>query len=148
MQVAVFMHDVKSHAPLDPNGKPVPRNQAACYVFDSMADAEQFCAEKVAAIEHLHCEIYDHRGKIYPLREFTHARHAHRIPNRASAIRMIVIAWLLLAISPVLFFWDYKHDGTLVVPTVVAFACIVTAGRLLYWGHSELSHAKQNQAKS
>ena len=148
-QVVVFCNDVKSHATLDPEGnRPAPGAPAVCYVFDSLAEAERFCEERVGRIEHLMCEVYDRRGKIYPLRSFVHSHHAHRIPNRASARRMIAIAWLLIAITPLMFWIDYRHEGTLIVPTVVGFACLMTGLRLLYWAYGELEHVKQNEEKT
>jgi hypothetical protein len=147
-QVAVFLCDVKTHVQLDLEGRvPVHGTPSVCYVFDSMPEAEAFCRDRADRVENILCEIYDQRGKILPLRTFTHVRYAGRVPNRASARRMIRIAWLLVVISPLLFWIDYHHDGTLIVPTVVGFACIVTALRLLYWGHSELGHATQDDAK-
>ena len=145
-QVAVFLRDARSEVEVDPQGVPVPRGSpSVCYVFDTLAEAEQFCEENVAKVEHLWCEIYDRRGKIYPIRSYMSRRHSHRLPNRRSALRMIVIAWLLIAITPVFFWIDYRKDGTLIVPTVVAFACFVTGLRLLYWGHSELDHLRREK---
>src|SRR5215212_9931592 len=83
-QVAVFLRDIRTEVELDPQGNSVSRETPpSCYVFDSMEDAEAFCREKVEQIPRMSCEIYDRRGKIYPLRTFTHTTHAQRLPNRA-----------------------------------------------------------------
>jgi hypothetical protein len=145
-QVAVFLRDAKSEVEVDPGGRPLPRGSpSVCYVFETLAEAERFCQERVSNVEHLLCDIYDRRGKIYPIRSYTSRKHMHRVPNRGSALRMIGIAWILIVVTPLMFWIDYRKDGTLVVPTVVGFACFVTALRLLYWGHSELDHLKHEK---
>jgi hypothetical protein len=147
-QVAVFLRDVKREIELDLEGNPFRKGSASVvYVFDSLIEAEEFCRQKVEEIDHLLCEIYDGRGKLIdPIRTFISPAHAHRVPNRRSAMRMIAMAWLLIAISPVLFWIDYRRDGVLIVPTVVGFACIVTAMRLLYWGHGDLARVRDSES--
>ena len=144
----MFLRHVKTEVEVDWDGNSVGKSAPVCYTFDSLEEAERFCQKKVEHVEALLCEIYDRRGKIYPLRSFTHSRHAHRLPNRASAWRKILIAVLLLMIAPALFWLDYRRDGMLIVPTVVGFACIVTAGRLIGWASGEFDRARENETKS
>ena len=148
-QVAVFLRDANSEVEVNPQGAPVPRGApSVCYVFDTLAEAERFCEERVVSVEHLWCEIYDRRGKIFPIRSYTSRRHAHRLPNRRSALRMIAIAWVLVAVTPLCFWIDYRKDGMRIVPTVVGFACFVTALRMLYWGYSELDRLKRQKIEA
>jgi hypothetical protein len=148
-QFAVFLRDADIRVALDPAGQPIPASTpAVCYCFESLADAETFCNLKIAACQRMLCEIYDRRGKaIDPIRVLTHPSRAHHLPNRRSAHRKILIAWLLLAIAPFFFWFDYRHDGALIFPTLVGFACFLTWARLLWWGHSELTIARQRETQ-
>ncbi len=69
-QYAVFLRDADTRVALDPAGQSIPANvPAVCYCFESLADAETFCNQKIAACERMLCEIYDRRGKaIDPIR--------------------------------------------------------------------------------
>jgi hypothetical protein len=49
---------------------------------------------------------------------------------------------MLLIFAPPLFWWDYRHRGTLVVPTLFGFACIITCARLMWWGCEELAEVR------
>jgi hypothetical protein len=152
-QYAVFLSDVSTGGELDLDGGGVaPNAGAACYVFDSFAEAEAFCGELVGRHERMVCEIYDSRGKaVPPLRVVTHPKAAGRpggrMGGRRSALWKIRIAWLLLAVAPPLFWLDYRSRGLLVVPTVVGFACIVTCVRLLWWGYGELEELKRGRGE-
>ncbi len=108
-------------------------------MFDTLAEAEVFGREKVDEHPQIFCEIYDHRGKaVDPIRAFTHPSRAHHLPNRRSARRKLIAAWLVLAVSAPLYWIDWRHEFLLVFPSVVGSACVVTWIRLLYWGYSEL----------
>jgi hypothetical protein len=115
-------------------------------VFDSLAEAEAFCGGLTRRHERMLCEIYDRRGKaVPPLRVVTHPKSAGQVLNRRSALRKIRIGWGLLAVSPALFWLDYRSRGVLVVPTVVGFACVVSCLRLLWWGHAELDEIRHRE---
>ena len=144
-QLAVFLRDVKTQMELGLDGKEISAGApGVCYVFDSLAEAEQFCTERITQFERMQCEIYDRRGKLLdPIRTFVNPRYQRHLPTRRSARVKILIGVLLLAVvAPALFWLDWWKGGSLIVPSAVAIACVATAVRLLDWGYTELASLK------
>jgi hypothetical protein len=69
---------------LDADGKPHSNPEAtACFVFDRLDAARQFCEAKVLALPHMRCEIYDAEGLAHPpLMVIVHPESATQRRNR------------------------------------------------------------------
>ena len=66
-QFAVFHSDLATDVEKTPEGRYLqPGEDSICLVFDSLAEAEAYCATRVEAIPNLRCDIYDHTGKSRP----------------------------------------------------------------------------------
>jgi hypothetical protein len=125
---------------------PASGEAASCLVFDSFEEANDFCRERVGLIEHLRCDIYDHRGlAVSPLAQWVNPRSARRLPTARSAAWMRVGGCVLILISPLLFWWDSLRGGMLVVPTLLGLNCIIGALRLFYLAHSMSASIKRTR---
>lgn len=73
-QYALFHVDVKSWGDCTPEGKPIMFSaDSSCLIFDSLAEAEAYAAQKIAELPTVSCEIYDHEGKAKnPTKVFIH----------------------------------------------------------------------------
>jgi hypothetical protein len=149
-EVAVFLSDVRSDAELTADGLPRPvQKPSVCLVFKSRSAADEWCQRRVGEIEHLKCELYDRRGMAGgPIASFVNAKYAARLPNRRTAVKMILWAVACFAVSPVLFWLDWRVRGVMILPTLVGFTLVVTGLRLLYWGFSELQLAKEREQQA
>jgi len=152
-QCAVFFQDRGSSAPLSSAGKPfAKREDATCLLFDRLDAAQQFCEAKVLSLPHVCCEILDAQGRAHPpLLVITHPDF-HRDNDYGSTWsrrRKIIAVALILASAP-LFWLDWKHHGGLILPTFLAFNCILLAMRFLYWDlgarHREQERLKRLEA--
>ena len=57
------------------------------------------------------------------------------------------MGWLLFAIAPPFFWYDYRREGVLILPTLIGFGCVVTWFRLLAWGYGELKIVREQEAR-
>jgi hypothetical protein len=135
-QCAVLLQDRKSSVPLSPAGRPFARvEDATCLLFDHLEAAQKFCEAKVLELPNICCEIMDAQGRAHPpLMVITHPDY-HREDDTGptwSRRRRLISVGLVLISGPLLWL-DWRHHGMLVVPTLLAFNCILLAMRFLYW---------------
>jgi len=149
-QCAVFLSDIHSGAVLDGEGTPADRGKENCLVFDSLADAKQFCEEVVERCEHVRCDIYDERGlAVSPLVTIVGKRHQRQLRSKKSVHRLIVAGVLSMVLSIPLFRYDWLSSGERIWPTFVGINLILLGLRLLYLAYSEsmgLRRAKAERA--
>src|SRR6476659_8607147 len=135
-QFAAFAADVVSGAACDDEGEPFASSDAVtCLIFDSLQEAETLCRERVARHPQLRFDIFDAAGRTQPpIITVVHESRSERLEgNRGSRRLSNVFAACLLALAPVLIWFDWsRHDGLLIVPTVVAINCIVFAARIVF----------------
>ncbi len=135
-QCAVLLQDRKSSVALSPAGRPfAKREDATCLLFDSVDAAQQFCEAKVLGLPYVSCEILDAQGRAHPpLMVITHPDyHSDDDSGSTWSRRRKFIAVGLVLVSGPLFWLDWKHHATLILPTFVGFNCILLAMRFLYW---------------
>ena len=129
-QCAVFFSDASGRQLMPDGTAPNDGDAACCWVFDSIAEAQAFCSERVVAVSGLRCELYDARGLAAPpLQVIANERAA----PRSHPGRMIFLAVLLLLIAPFLFLLDWRHHWGWILPSLLGVYCVGTAVRLLAW---------------
>ena len=135
-QCAVFVKDRATSTSLALDGKPYKDpDETTCLVFDRIDTAQRFCQAKVLALAHLRCEIYDAEGLAYPpLLVIIHPDFQHEEDSGSFwSRRRKLIAAILLLMAPPLIWLDVRRSSTLILPTFLAFNCILLALRFLYW---------------
>ena len=104
-------------------------------LFDTAAEAQQFCEAQVIESPNLSCEVFDAAGRArWPLLVITHpgTRATEDAGPIGSRRRRLIAAVLLLA-APPLIWLDWRRGNTLILPSFLAFHCILAALRFLYW---------------
>ena len=94
-------------------------------MFDRFDAAQEYCETKVREMPDLFCEILDAHGRARP--------------------PLTVITHLVLA-APPLFWLDWRHQNTLILPTFLSFNCILLAMRFIYW-HYGVRHRERERLK-
>jgi hypothetical protein len=148
-QCAVLLKNRANSVPLSPTGKPFARREdATCLLFDRLDDAQQYCEAKVRELPHLACEILDAQGRAHPpLMVVFHPDFAGEDDSGArGSLRRKWIAVLLILAAPPLFWLDWRHQNTLILPTFLGFNCILLAMRFIYW-HFGLRHRENERLK-
>lgn len=135
-QCAVFLKRVNSEMPLSPNGTACPRfRDSTFFLFDSLDEARRFSETKVRQYPHMCCEVFDSRGKARPpLVSITHPGVAEKDELSASSVRIRrIIAVCFFGSALPLFWWDWRANGILVLPTFLGLTMIVAGLRILHW---------------
>ena len=88
-QFAVFHFDVKSMSLRDAKGEFLSDGNDQPLIFNSLAEAKSYCAEKVATTPALGCRIYDHDGNVVEL--FQNAELFTKHHGRPAAKRSLAI---------------------------------------------------------
>ncbi|HLK50791.1 MAG TPA: hypothetical protein VKT49_21770 [Bryobacteraceae bacterium] len=149
-QCAVFLKDRETSTSLDANGKPYSDPlETTCFLFDFIDAAVKFCEQKVLALPRLRCEIYDSEGLARPpLLVVVHPdfQHAEDSSSFWSRRRKLIAVALFLA-SPPLIWLDMRHTNELVLPTFLAFTCILTGLRFLYWDFGVKNREQERQRR-
>ena len=137
----VFLTDVDQAFELGIDGERLPAGvPSSCLLFGSLEEAECWCRAKVEETPALRCEIYDSKGKAkLPLRVVVNGRiAAGRSDSNQGGRRLIFWGVVSMLGSVPLFVWDWKTEGTLLVPTFLGINLIVLGLRLLSWGAGTL----------
>lgn len=152
-QCAVFFKDRATSASIDSNGKPYSNpNDTTCFLYDHIDAAIQFCEARVRTVPNLRCEIYDAEGLAHPpLTVIIHPDFQHQEDTGSLwSRRRKLTALILFLISPPLIWLDIRHHSELILPTFLAFNCILLALRFLYWDfgvkHRERSRQQRLEA--
>jgi hypothetical protein len=129
-QFAVFHSDVATDVERAADGHYLQSGEdSTCLVFDSLADAEEYCEMKVNQIPSLRCDIYDHTGKSKPpMLTYVNKIHLKAPSKRAKW------GWVLVAASLPCFWIEWHWGNTLVIPMVVGVNLVFAGLRLVYWG--------------
>jgi hypothetical protein len=134
----------------DCSGKPyLTPDSTTCLIFDHIDSARQFCEAKVQSLPHLRCEIYDSEGLAHPPLlvvihpDFQHQEDAGSFWSR----RRKLIALALFLAAPPLIWLDVRRANTLILPTFLAFNCILLALRFLYWDFGVKHRERERQQR-
>ena len=106
-----------------------PGQQSTCLVFDSLAEAVEYCKAKVEAIPRMRCDIYDHAGKSKPpLQTFLH--HAHE----ESPKQRVYWGWALVACSVGYFVMEWYRGFAKGLYLLIGINMLFAGLRLAIWG--------------
>lgn len=132
-QFVVFPSRVEDGAPCRFDGTAVEHHLAVCAIADALAEVEQVCRQRVAQHPTMRLDVFDAAGRSNPpLLTIVHPDRARRLEGDASVRRRNArIAIALIAVAPVLMWWDWREAGLMIVPTVVAVNGLLLAARLL-----------------
>jgi hypothetical protein len=129
-QYAVFHSDIATDVEKTPEGQYLKSGEdSICLVFDSLAEAESYCENRVDKIPSLRCDIYDYTGKSKP----PMLTYVNRIHLKAPAKRAYW-GWALVTASLPCFGYAWYFQGTRVIPLVVGINLLFAGLRLVYWG--------------
>jgi hypothetical protein len=143
-QYAVFHSDVRTDVEKKPDGHFLaPEEESFCLVFDSLAEAEAYCAAKVDEIPSLRCDIYDHLGKGKPP-TLTYVNYAQLHAAKKTARW----GWALIAASVPCFLLDWHWSFVAIVPTIVGLNLVFAGLRLIYWGTGGKEKRRSKRATS
>jgi hypothetical protein len=135
-QFVAFSTDVDSGSPTDADGRPFPSTAVTtCLVFDSLAEARQFCEARVAERASVLFEIFDARGRVEnPLVVIVSPSRAGSLEGSSRAVRLRKrIAIVLLAGAGPLVWYDYwTANGALILPAFLGISMALAALRLLF----------------
>ena len=134
--LVAFASDADTGTPTDTNGARFESpGDATCLVFDSLADARQYCETRVAEQPALRFDIFDARGRVEePLLVIVH-RGRSATPegsSRAMFWRRCAAIALIGAAGPLAWYDHWASDGTLVLPTFLGISMAVAGVRLLF----------------
>ena len=149
-QCGVFFRRVDSETCVSADGIAFGRiHDSTFWLFDRLADARQFCETCVREHPDICGEIYDHRGKARPPRVVVLApQAAARDELGPSAVRnRKLLAAVLILCSLLLFWWDGRTGGWLVLPTFLGITMILAALRILHLNLARTERATSEQLR-
>ncbi|MEN3337694.1 MAG: hypothetical protein V7647_1370 [Acidobacteriota bacterium] len=149
-QFVAFASHLETEAPCDPTGTPVPGDASTCVIYDSLGEATAFTREAVQNAPAVRFDIFDSAGRSLP--PLLTVVHPGRVPtldgNPTAARRNRIGALALVAAAPILFWFDWaRHDGLLILPTVLGINMIIIATRLLQLNSAHASAARSRRER-
>jgi hypothetical protein len=145
-QCAVFFKDVRTATPLSRDGIAFDRMTDCTFlVFDRLDDARRFCEAQSKEHPWMCCEVFDWEGKAKPpLLVVIDPSFAEKDELSGSWVRRRTILAIILFVCAIpLFVWDWKSDGSLILPTVVGINMVVLGLRFLYWNTARSERARE-----
>jgi hypothetical protein len=133
-QCAVFLRNRRLGVSVSRDGMPGTTESATCVLFESIARAEAFCQATVNSMPDLSCEILDYEGPMHPPLLTVVLKHSGGDDDTRGWFgrhRRIVFLFALCVALP-LFYYDFRHGGTLVL-TIIGINIIVAGLRVLLW---------------
>jgi hypothetical protein len=150
-QYAAFSQHVDSEASCDAAGTPFASPDAVtCLIFDSLLEATAFCKDRVEQTPAVRFDIFDSTGRAQPpLLTIVHPSHAASLEGNRRATRLSNWgAAALLVAGPLLLWFDWaKHEGLLILPTILGINCLFIAGRLLQLNGAHASAEKDRRQR-
>jgi hypothetical protein len=133
-QFAAFSTCVDTGAACDADGAVFPSpDLITCAIFDSLESATEFCRARVERTPGVRFDIFDSAGRTQPpLQTVVHPSRTPTLEGNPRSVRTSTAFGILLLIAaPFLLWFDWaKHDGILVLPTIVAINCVLIAVRI------------------
>jgi len=147
-QYAVFHKDARTEIETNSEGAYLPSGEpSTCLIFDSLEEAKKYCELRVQQFSNLRCEIYDHAGKArLPAAIVLNPALAGSLEESpANSKRKIIMGIALMLLSLPLFFWDWKFNWSLILPTLIGLNLIFFGFRIAFWGIGMLERSKARQ---
>ena len=133
-QFAAFSTNVDTGAACAVDGAPFSSpDLVTCAIFDSLQEATDFCRASVERVPAMRFDIFDSAGRTKPpLVTIVHPTRTMTLEGNPRNARIsTVFAIALLIAAPFLLWFDWaRHDGILVLPTIVAINCVIFAVRI------------------
>lgn len=135
-QFAGFSKRADSGASCDSNGLVfASAGEATCVIFDSLAEAEQWCAAAIEPCPELRFDVFDAAGRSHPpLLTVVHPSRAVTLDAHPRVqMRRRAIAWLLLASGMLVLGYAYwKHtQSPMVFAGFIGINLLIAGGRIL-----------------
>lgn len=134
-QFVAFSKNINTGAPCDAEGRPFGSpDRVTCMMFESLAEAEAFCRDRVLRVPTLRLDVFDSAGRaLPPLLTVVHPSRVASLDGNPRAARINMWgAMVLAAAAPVLFWLDWwKYDGRLILPTILGINMLLIAARLI-----------------
>ena len=146
---AVFLRNQATSASLGTDGQPFRKlADTTCIVFDRLDEVQRFCESRVQALPHLRCEIYDAQGLAdAPLLVIIHPdRQRKEEAGSFWSRRRKLIACTFSLVAVPLFWLGMRQSNSSDLETFLAFSCIFTALRFIYWDFG-LKHREQERQR-
>lgn len=149
-QYAVFLSDPVTHAGIRSDGRYTGREVPdTCLMFDSLDQAEEYCRSRVRQAARVRCQIFDSRGKAEsPTAVFVSPEFAWTVDSEPKGRRLMWVGIVLIAVSPPLFWLDWRADWHLILPTILALQLILAGGRFIQLGWSTREAARRMSTKN
>jgi hypothetical protein len=143
-QFVVFHSDIMTDVEKTPDGHYLgPDDDSICIAFDSLDEAESYCATKVEQTASLRCDIYDHTGKSRPpMLTYVNKIHLNAPAKRA------YWGWALVAASLPFFWIAWIHHGTQIIPMLIGVNLLFGGLRLIYWGKGGTEKRRAEKPKT
>lgn len=149
-QYAVFLSDPVTHAGMRSDGRYASHEVPdTCLIFDSLDQAVEYCRLRVQQAARLRCQIFGSRGKAEsPTAVFVSPKFAWTVDSEPKGRRLMWVGLVLIAISPLLFWLDWRADWHLILPTILALQLILAGGRFIQLGWSTREAARRVSTKN
>jgi hypothetical protein len=145
-QFVAFAKTIDTGAACDAEGRPFAMvEDATCWLFDGLGDAEAFCRDQVNRVTNVRFEIFDSAGRAEPpLLVIVHPSRQQQLEGNSRGIRLRTHSAVALFIVAALSFWyDFRHGpGVQFFPTLLGINLVVVALRLLQLNGS-YAHAER-----
>jgi len=135
-QCAVFHFDVKTMSARDAEGRMASPPNDAPLMFASLAEAENYAKQKIAAIPGLGCRIYDRDGKT--LGTFTDTHVYEQFHGLPAAKRNLIVGTVCLVVGAGLVSLDAWLGFRLIVGVLLGVRFLWTAAIRLMDGFAGL----------
>jgi len=149
-QYAVFLSDIESGAEMSSDGDYFDaRMIGRCLIFDSLEEAEQYCAQKVEDIPSLRCDVFDSHGRANPpVATFANHRYQHRLDSHAESRRLMRCGLVATAVSFPLFWFAWTRRGEAWIAAFFGMQFLFAGLRVLHWGYSLKEELRYRKAQS
>jgi hypothetical protein len=149
-QYAVFLSDPVTHAGIRSDGRYTGREVPdTCLIFDSFDQAGEYCSSRVRQAARVRCQIFDSRGKAEsPTAVFVSPEFAWTVESEPKGRRLMWVGIVLIAVSPPLFWLDWRADWHLILPTILGLQLILAGGRFIQLGWSTREAARRASTTS
>jgi hypothetical protein len=150
-EFAVFHSDVKSRAITDASGNFTAAGEEMCAIFSTLAEAEQYCQEKVKELPSLRCEIFDSAGKARPplCIVVNPALEKKLDVSPASARNKLILGSTLCLSSLGFFYLDYRGGGAnmMFLFTLIGINLALGGFRVILWGLGVREQVRDQQRR-
>jgi hypothetical protein len=149
-QYAAFLSDADSGAEMTSDGRVLDAGMIrCCLIFDSLAEVEQYCRQKVEQIPTLRCDIFDSHGRANPpVASLVNAGREHKLDSPKKAQRMMRWGLICMAASLPLFWITWARRGEAWIAAFFGVQLAFFGLRLLQWGYGMKEELRNRASQS